>query len=55
MFLIGCNSLKLAVDTYFIELPNTDIRKVFANGIDIFFNIAFLLEAIIKCIALGFL
>jgi hypothetical protein len=55
MCLIGLNSTKLAVDTYFSEYPEDHVIVKTWNNIDYFFNICFAIEALIKSIALGFM
>ena len=52
--LIIASSIKLAYDTYIIDVPASDTRKVISENIDLFFTIFFLLEALLKCVALGF-
>ena len=54
MLLIGLNSAKLAIDTYFDENDEGTIVRIF-KIIDYFFNFCFALEALIKSIALGFI
>ena len=54
MILIGLSSLKLAVDTYFLtEEKGSKVLQV-SEIIDTVFNYAFLAEALLKSIALGF-
>lgn len=54
MLLIGLSSLKLAVDTYFLnEEKGSRILEV-SDIIDKIFNYAFILELLLKAIALGF-
>ena len=48
---IMISSLKLAVDTYFVE--GTEAAKV-SIQIDLFFNIAFMCECALKIISFGF-
>lgn len=51
--LICVGSIKLAVDTFFLNNPN-DTYTVVSDGIDMFFTIIFAVEALIKIIAFGF-
>lgn len=53
--LIVLSSIKLAVDTYLVDFDKDSTTMVVADGIDTFFTFAFLLECIIKVIALGFI
>jgi hypothetical protein len=53
MFLIGLNSIKLASDTFFLDEPETSTMSKINGYIDFFFTIAFAVEALIKCLALG--
>jgi len=55
MALIGLNSTKLAIDTYFSDYPEDSPVVITWNNIDYFFNICFAIEAFIKSIALGFM
>lgn len=54
MFLIGLNSIKLAVDTYFLKAGPEELPIVIGNYVDTFFNIAFAVESFFKIIGLGF-
>jgi hypothetical protein len=54
MGLIAASSIKLAADTYFNKLPETDPILIISSRIDIFLNFAFLFECVTKLIALGF-
>jgi hypothetical protein len=53
MFLIAANSMKLAMDTYYIDVDPESIEMRISAVIDYFFNIAFTIECVMKCIALG--
>lgn len=55
MVLIGFSSFKLALDTYFNKWPEDDPVVIMSTYFDIFLNLAFLLEALTKIVALGFL
>ena len=54
MLLIGLNSTKLAIDTYFSHEDEELVIVRVLKYIDYFFNICFALEALVKSIALGF-
>ena len=53
MVVIALNSLKLGVDTYFLEEPEESMKIRVAKFIDYVFNIAFAIECFLKCMALG--
>ena len=53
-FLIGLSSIKLAFDTYTIDMGEDSPVVKWSNYIDYFFNIAFTLETVIKAISIGF-
>lgn len=55
LFLIILSSLKLAFDTYIIDKPDTSTAKVISGRVDLLITIFFLLEALTKCISLGFI
>lgn len=55
MLLIGLSSVKLAVDSYLTNYGKDSVVTQLSEGIDIFMNICFLIELIIKVIAMGFL
>ena len=55
MFLITLSSIKLAFDTYMLEGDKNSLIMIISTVyIDTFFNISFLIEMIIKQVALGF-
>lgn len=54
MFLIALNSLKLAVDTYFLNSKDDDIETVISAYVDYFFNWSFFIECCFKIVRLGF-
>lgn len=54
MFLIFVSSVKLAVDSYFIGFAKDSAAVQASDIIDVIMNVLFLLELIIKVIALGF-
>jgi hypothetical protein len=54
MFLIALNSLKLAVDTYFLNSKDDDIETVISAYVDYFFNWSFFIECCFKIVSLGF-
>ena len=51
--LIILSSVKLVTDTYMFNTSNEDLKNL-SDSLDLFFTIAFVLESIIKSIALGF-
>ena len=53
MFLIGMSSIKLALDSYLYLYESDSIQIKVSDRIDVFMNIAFLLECITKNIAMG--
>lgn len=55
MFLIAVSSIKLASDTYLAHLPADSVFVVISDNLDIFLNVAFLLECITKNISMGFI
>lgn len=55
MTLIVLSSVKLAVDTYFKEEGANPTVLFYSDILDYVFNICFLIECILKIIALGFL
>jgi hypothetical protein len=55
MVLIVLSSVKLAVDTYFKETDANPTVLLWSSILDYFFNFCFLIECILKIIALGFL
>jgi len=58
LVLIVFSSIKLAVDTYFIEDPTTDFELLyseFSTILDYVFNISFLIECVLKIISYGFI
>lgn len=55
MFLIGLSSIKLAFDTYFIDADKDSLVMIISTEyVDLFFNLSFIAEMTIKCVALGF-
>ncbi len=54
MLLIGLNSVKLGVDTYLRDYKRGTAVWNASFYIDFVFNILFTIEAILKCISLGF-
>lgn len=54
MTLIALNSVKLAVDTYFLESKDTDIETIISGYVDSFFNWSFFIECTLKIVSLGF-
>mmetsp|Transcript_20712 Transcript_20712/g.31734 ORF Transcript_20712/g.31734 Transcript_20712/m.31734 type:complete len:334 (-) Transcript_20712:2124-3125(-) len=53
MALIFASSIKLAFDTYFLNEPGSDIVMLLSEVIDYSFNISFIIEMIVKQIAIG--
>ena len=53
--LIVVSSLKLAIDSYMMDLPSTSIEVKISEYIDLFFTISFTMEFITKSISVGFL
>lgn len=53
MFLIAISSLKLGVDSYLAALPPDSTEVKTSEAIDILVNVLFLLELLIKVIAMG--
>ena len=54
MFLIALSSIKLAADSYFTGYAPDSVTIQVSEWIDIFMNICFLFELIVKVIALGY-
>jgi hypothetical protein len=54
MFLIALNSVKLAMDTYFLKAEPDEMPVIIGNYVDTFFNICFAIECFFKIIGLGF-
>ena len=54
MYLIGLSSLKLAVDTYFLGAPDGSKARLVLDNIDLSFNLVFIVECILKVLALDF-
>ena len=58
LFLIVASSIKLAFDTYLVDVPVTEDDeklKLASNILDYIFTVAFTLEAVFKIIAYGFI
>ena len=53
LILIILSSIKLAVDSYFNDLPDEDMRVVVSNYLDLTSTIIFTLEAVVKIVSLG--
>lgn len=53
MALIAISSLKLATDSYLVNYSDDSIQQRISKGIDIFTNVCFLFECIIKNIVMG--
>ena len=53
MFLIGASSVKLAVDTYLTDFAPDSIEVRASDSVDIFMNMMFLVEMLVKIVALG--
>ena len=54
LVLIITSSIKLAYDTYILDLPSDNTQKVVSTNLDLFFTVFFIFEALVKCISLGF-
>jgi len=55
MFLIGVSSIKLAGDSYINKYDKDEPILIISGYLDIFLNVCFALEALVKIIALGFM
>jgi len=58
LVLIIFSSIKLAIDTYFLDDPTTQIEMIYFNIsqiLDYTFNICFIIECLLKIISYGFL
>ena len=53
LILIILSSIKLAVDSYFNDLPDEDMRVVVSDYLDLTSTIIFTLEAVVKIVSLG--
>lgn len=54
MFLIAVSSLKLGIDSYLAGYSKDSIQIKVSENIDIFMNVCFLIELLIKLVAMGF-
>ncbi len=54
LIIICAGSIKLAVDSYFIQEPN-DLHDQISFVLDLFFTVCFTLEAILKVVSMGFI
>jgi hypothetical protein len=54
MLLIGLSSAKLALESYIVDLPEDAIEKRISNELDFIFNYFFIIEMVLKMVALGF-
>ena len=54
MLLIGLSSTKLATESYLVDLPEDHDVVLAFNELDFIFNYLFIIECILKIIALGF-
>lgn len=54
MFLIAASSVKLAVDSYLSGYDPESVTVKVSESIDIFMNVCFLIELIVKVVAMGF-
>ena len=54
MLLIALSSAKLALESYIVDLPSDDRLVVISNELDFIFNYLFIVEFVLKVIALGF-
>jgi len=55
MILIAFNSVKLAVDTYFLKSAPEELVIIIGNYVDTFFNVSFAIECFFKIISRGFI
>ena len=55
MFLIALSSAKLAMESYIVNEPDTAPIKAISNEADFIFNYLFIVECVLKIIALGFI
>jgi hypothetical protein len=55
MLLIALSSIKLAFDTYLLEVDKDSVIMQVSGAVDLFFTISFFIEMIIKQVALGFI
>lgn len=55
MFLIAISSAKLAVDSYLVNFSEDSIQQKVFSYVNYFLNVAFLIECIVKIIAMGFI
>ena len=53
MLLIGLSSVKLALDSYLVYYPPDAPEIALSETVDIFMNVAFLIECITKNLAMG--
>ena len=54
MLLIGLSSTKLATESYLVDLPKDHDVVLAFNELDFIFNYLFIIECVLKIIALGF-
>ena len=54
MLLIGLSSTKLATESYLVDLPEDHDVVLAFNELDFIFNYLFIIECVLKIIALGF-
>ena len=53
MALIFMSSIKLAFDTYFMNTDEEELVMRISKAVDYFFNISFIIEMMVKCVAIG--
>lgn len=54
MLLIALSSTKLALESYLVDMPEDNQLVVISNELDFIFNYLFIVECVLKIIALGF-
>jgi len=54
MLLIALSSTKLAMESYLVDLPEDNQLVVISNELDFIFNYLFIMECVLKILALGF-
>lgn len=54
MLLIALSSTKLAMESYLVDLPEDNQLVVISNELDFLFNYLFIMECVLKILALGF-
>jgi hypothetical protein len=55
LILIILSTIKLVIDSYIYDYPDTDIAKIVSNRFDYFFTAVFAMESVLKSFAFGFI